>query len=345
MTPDIHSVDNVPSKAEKRKIRKLYNRAAGALAAQYAVMFLLVFIGSIFLSPYIKEEYNTDGYRIIGFAEATISFCAPALASIIVFFIYNHRYKIKTSELFDTSHVSMPLIVKTVGICFLMHQIGYLLQITLLVTGEMAGYEVTGLDFVLKDDAATGLMNIFTSIILAPVAEELLFRGILLRELSRVSTRFAIIFSALMFGLMHSNPYQFILGTLIGMVLGYFTVKSRSLVPAIVGHVAVNTMASVSDIAAMVNESYYDTAFYITAVVEFAIGAVICFKAVSNREIKLPPYTAYHKKRTWPLIATSVVMAAMAALYIYEVAACIQPIEAAEETIETTVKMIYIKGW
>lgn len=61
--------------------------------------------------------------------------------------------------------------------------------------------------------------------IAAPIAEELLFRGLVLRTLRPFGKKFAIFGSAVLFGIYHGNllqtPYTF----LIGLVLGYVTVE------------------------------------------------------------------------------------------------------------------------
>ena len=55
---------------------------------------------------------------------------------------------------------------------------------------------------------------------LAPFGEEILFRGFLLQNFKRYGVRFAIIFSAILFGIYHGNivqtPFAFILGLMKG---------------------------------------------------------------------------------------------------------------------------------
>ena len=63
------------------------------------------------------------------------------------------------------------------------------------------------------------------SIIIAPIIEELLYRGVLLRTLERYGKWFAIIISALIFGLMHGNAVQFPVALVIGLLFGYLTIK------------------------------------------------------------------------------------------------------------------------
>lgn len=55
----------------------------------------------------------------------------------------------------------------------------------------------------------------------APVAEELIYRGFVLRSLEPYGKTFAIVVSATLFGVMHGNLFQMIFGFLAGLVLGY----------------------------------------------------------------------------------------------------------------------------
>jgi membrane protease YdiL (CAAX protease family) len=60
---------------------------------------------------------------------------------------------------------------------------------------------------------------------LAPVFEEILFRGLILRQLEPYGKKFAILASAFLFGMFHGNlvqtPYAFVAG----LVLGYVAIE------------------------------------------------------------------------------------------------------------------------
>lgn len=77
--------------------------------------------------------------------------------------------------------------------------------------------------------------------VLAPVLEEMLFRGIILRGfLALYSRPVAILGSAVLFGLAHLNIYQFPVALIIGVVAGWLYERTRSLWPGIVLHGAFN---------------------------------------------------------------------------------------------------------
>lgn len=61
--------------------------------------------------------------------------------------------------------------------------------------------------------------------ILAPVSEELIFRGYILQTLRPYGKKFAIVLSAFLFGIFHGNLLQTPYAFLMGLVLGYVTVE------------------------------------------------------------------------------------------------------------------------
>lgn len=79
----------------------------------------------------------------------------------------------------------------------------------------------------------------------APLSEEPLFRGLILGGfLLRYGPRKAILYSALLFALIHMNPWQFPIGFLSGLFLGWLTMRTGSLWPAIFAHFLNNLSAS-----------------------------------------------------------------------------------------------------
>lgn len=84
--------------------------------------------------------------------------------------------------------------------------------------------------------------------IIAPVFEEFLFRGILLRTLSKYHVGFAAFATALFFGLMHGNLNQVPSAFLAGLVLAYVAIRSGSIRTPILIHMFINTYSTVMGI-------------------------------------------------------------------------------------------------
>ncbi|SCW43044.1 Membrane protease YdiL, CAAX protease family [Ruminococcaceae bacterium YRB3002] len=85
--------------------------------------------------------------------------------------------------------------------------------------------------------------------LLGPITEELLMRGTVLPMSSHVSPTFGMFVSALMFGLMHGNVTQLFNAFLLGLLMAYITLKSRSLIPAVIAHVLNNSSAVIVEYA------------------------------------------------------------------------------------------------
>ena len=75
-------------------------------------------------------------------------------------------------------------------------------------------------------------------IIIAPIMEEIVFRGIIMKGLTNkgVHPWKAIMFSALLFGIIHANPWQLVGASITGLVLGYIYWQSGTLLLPILLH-------------------------------------------------------------------------------------------------------------
>ena len=82
---------------------------------------------------------------------------------------------------------------------------------------------------------------IIYSCILGPFMEEFMFRGMLLKRARLFGDRTAVVFTAVLFGLMHGNISQFLYATAIGLVLGYVAVKTNGIRYTVILHIFVNS--------------------------------------------------------------------------------------------------------
>ena len=72
-------------------------------------------------------------------------------------------------------------------------------------------------------------LYVFNATALPALVEEFTYRGVVLGSLRPFGDRFAIVVSALLFGLLHRNMVQFPNAFLLGAALGYFMVKTNSI--------------------------------------------------------------------------------------------------------------------
>lgn len=88
------------------------------------------------------------------------------------------------------------------------------------------------------------LSSFFLLVVVAPVTEEVLFRGLILKGfLAHYSRRRAILLSALLFAVMHTNPWQFISAFVAGVILAWLLIETGSLLPCLFAHAVANGTA------------------------------------------------------------------------------------------------------
>lgn len=144
-------------------------------------------------------------------------------------------------------------------------------------------------------------MNWVTAVyvgIIAPVIEEYIFRGLILNRLRPLGDKAAIVFSAVMFGLMHGNLSQFLYATAIGIVFGYLAVKTGRIFYSSILHIAVNSyttfvvMGVLNIAAGNLLAAAFGTMLIGIVTLGTIIAAIIIF-AVNSGKVKL-------KRGNWP---------------------------------------------
>ena len=90
------------------------------------------------------------------------------------------------------------------------------------------------------------LSDLFGAVVIAPLTEEIIYRGIILKGLlAHYTQNWAIVWSAILFGLVHLDPWQFPVIFILGLVFAYWVIQTGSLWPAILGH-ALNNLIFVT---------------------------------------------------------------------------------------------------
>ena len=97
---------------------------------------------------------------------------------------------------------------------------------------------------IMVEEKRSYLSALFSAVVIAPVGEEIVHRGIILKGLlAHYTQNRAIVWSAVLFGLMHLNPWQFPVIFILGLVFAYWVIQTESLWPAILGHALHNLIA------------------------------------------------------------------------------------------------------
>lgn len=145
---------------------------------------------------------------------------------------------------------TLALIAIGFGVCMVSN---YMTNLYVVVVEEGFGL-VT--EFPESDPGKSVLARILyfaTVAILPPLAEEFSFRGVALGALRPYGDGFAILGSAFLFAIMHGNLVQIPFAFLCGLILGYITVCSGSIWPAVAVHFLNNGFSVMQELLPQTN--------------------------------------------------------------------------------------------
>lgn len=98
----------------------------------------------------------------------------------------------------------------------------------------------------LQPDDENNVFMVLCVCLLAPIGEELIFRGLTLRIMRKAFPwQVAVIIQAVLFGIYHLNLVQGTYAALLGLFMGYLAYRYNSIVPGILLHISINSLSYV----------------------------------------------------------------------------------------------------
>lgn len=183
-----------------------------------------------------------DAQDLLGLGEAQLGELAQVLATgIVVSTLLGWRGMTHGQLLHDTP-TPLPRLLLVLGVPLLallplLWSVNSWMDMLLQAVFPLSAWEAEWFQQVSDGSFASML----SAVVIAPVLEEMLFRGLILRGLlMRYPPSTAIVHSAALFGLAHFNIYQFFVGFSTGLLLGLAYQRTRSLWPCVLLHAAFN---------------------------------------------------------------------------------------------------------
>lgn len=210
------------------------------------------------------------------------------ISSIIIIIIFSLIYKAKDKKITNeillkkTKSINIKISV-LVGIFVWAFNFGI---VTLL---KLNGLIMEELQWLNEISNPLSKINIFFLIlvigIVVPFSEEFLFRGIVYKTLSKnITIPSTIIIQGILFGIFHGNLVQGFYTSLLGIILGFLTYKTQSLIPSIIAHMTNNIIAIT--IPVIMGKVFNNTVFIIFAIVGL-IGIIITLFFINKNNPKV----------------------------------------------------------
>jgi membrane protease YdiL (CAAX protease family) len=166
---------------------------------------------------------------------------ANSLTLIVFMIIYKCRKKSLATR---CEIISKPFGAYTRGILLgILGQFAIQYLLSMLITANLIPAQWLGALEENNESLVTApvTINIITTVLIGPIFEEILCRGLMLGALKKAMPAWlAVGVSSLVFGLLHGNPIGIIYATLFGILLGFVAIKLNSIMPSILCHIAFN---------------------------------------------------------------------------------------------------------
>lgn len=250
---DTTNIDDNPIQTEEANTKN-YGLSTGiiafflALGSILLISFVMGFIVGLILKDSAQEIIRN---KIIVFLALIIT---DALMFFVVFFIIKKKKlsfkkvlklnppKKKSSYLFA--------VLGLIGVRIIINLLWDILSPIIFSFFDSGASEVynklTNNIFIGNSAIEIILLSLFI-VIGAGIFEEILFRGLILSSFRKKCKPVgAIIFSSILFGIIHLNVTQYFYGFFLGLYLGYLVYKTNSIYPAILVHILNNLLVIVA---------------------------------------------------------------------------------------------------
>ncbi len=248
-------------KPVRKKLSQLYNTASLTLLIQFGIASMLSAIlaavySVVVVARMIQQDPNMDPELL---AELTLeaglnpmfliltTAVSYLIANLVAYFLGDSMVRKHYSANLFGKICLKPLdcvlaVISVLGV----QMLSALLQWLMMSISGISGIdESTASMLSISDHVLQNVILVLYTVVIAAITEELLCRGVVMKALSVRSKTFGLVASSLLFGIMHGNLNQIFNGFLLGMVIGYSAVKSRSIFLPILLHMCANGHAMV----------------------------------------------------------------------------------------------------
>lgn len=221
-------------KAAKKDLRRRFSISSWALLIYYAIMnvavvgFMVVEMVFKLMTGMISGDFGAIESAVMESAESAWGYFIAAAVGFVILLLWKKPRFLK-EEIFAKGAPMTAGSFFTILCIFLSGQMIFQLISTLLeLLLNSFGFTLAeGLES-LQSDPDNFSMFLYAGI-LAPITEEILFRGLIQRSLMPFGKKFAIFVSSFTFGLFHGNLLQTPYAFAVGLVLGYVAAEHNIL--------------------------------------------------------------------------------------------------------------------
>lgn len=224
---------------QKSNLRNNFSKIGFSLLFSFVILYLASYGIMFITTPGIKNPQNSFVISnlisamasILAFIPAGFFCCAISKEKITSLISFTREKKESLGYILIASFAFFMLSNYMTNLF-----LGNMDLIGIPVNQSSSGFEKSWINLV---------VYILSVAVIPAMTEEFIFRGVLLGILKKYGESFAVVTSALLFGLMHQNFVQLPFAFVGGLVFGYITIYTGSIVPAMAVHFANNLFSCI----------------------------------------------------------------------------------------------------
>ncbi len=306
---------------EKKEQRRVANFAALSLLILFLIMFGWSFVyirvmGNLGV-PYKTIVSLLDNPAINEIMQIFVSFCMLIIPGLVLARVLHIKIRDVVPLGLPKNKNNFAFFIAALGFCMFASQASSIAGAII----ESFGVTFPSMDRELPTGVFGVALVVLSTSVFPALLEEFLMRGVILGAFKRFGDSFAIIASSVLFAFMHASLSQFAFAFLVGLVLGFVTIKAKSIWPAVLIHAANNFISVVfSYLGLYVGTTVLNTVFYMFLGMLFVAAVIATIIASRDTEfLKLESsdtLSTEAQKIKWFITAPAVIVAIIAAVAI-----------------------------
>lgn len=133
------------------------------------------------------------------------------------------------------------------------------------------GIDIPAPDFSIPSNKVYLILFFSYTCVIAPVFEEIIFRGFILNNMRRFGNITAILVTSIFFSMFHFNLVQLVNPILMGIILSFIAIRSESIIPCIMVHMFNNIMAMLTTVISSIDSqpiiSTWSSFYYLIGII------------------------------------------------------------------------------
>lgn len=264
---------------EKSQFKKRINKLSCTLIKYNVIVILLnvIFISRILIQNFHKTEAEQAALVEKLSVSGVIMIVSVCFGMLLI------AYYCKKQSLVDDILATNKIMNRSSFIKILFCFIALQPVFSVIASFIEEGFNLLGYTLESQIESSTAISVTFSMLLyaafLGPIVEEIIFRGAVLQTLKQYGKGFAIIVSALLFGVSHMNLTQGLFAFIVGLILGYVAIE-YSLKWAIIIHIVNNFVFSdvLGTISEYLGEPFGDILIGLVLVIFFIGGGLVVCK-------------------------------------------------------------------